>query len=61
MYMYFCMFTQEEYEELLKYAVIVPTYDPQTLPKTLQDLRGSFPHNGIGSSTQGHQADEERG
>ena len=34
---------QEEYDELLKYAVVVPTYDPRQLPKSLKDLRGSFP------------------
>lgn len=33
----------EEYEELLKYAVVVPSYDPNKLPHTLVDPRDSFP------------------
>lgn len=33
----------DEYEELLKYAVVVPKYDDSRLPKTLTDLRESFP------------------
>ncbi len=33
---------QEEYDELLQFAVVVPSYKPETLPKTLSDLRGSF-------------------
>ena len=24
--------------------MVVPTYDPRQLPKSLRDLRGSFPH-----------------
>lgn len=34
---------QDEYDELLKYAVVVPSYDIGSLPQTLSDLRGSFP------------------
>ena len=33
---------QEEYEELLKYAVVVPTFDPTSVPQTLTDVKGSF-------------------
>lgn len=35
----------DEYEELLKYAVVVPKYDQSRLPKTLTDIRESFPQN----------------
>ncbi|XP_013387505.1 centrosomal protein POC5-like [Lingula anatina] len=34
---------QDEYDELLKYAVVVPKFDPSTLPQTLADIRESFP------------------
>ncbi|OWF49978.1 centrosomal protein POC5-like [Mizuhopecten yessoensis] len=33
----------EEYEELLKYAVVVPSYDPNKASHTLIDHRDSFP------------------
>ena len=39
------MFLQDEYEELLKYAVVVPKYDQDRLPKTLTDIRESFPQD----------------
>ena len=35
----------DEYEELLKYAVVVPKYDQDRLPKTLTDIRESFPQD----------------
>lgn len=35
----------DEYEELLKYAVVVPKYDQSRLPKTLTDIRDSFPQS----------------
>ena len=44
---YRCLSTtlfQDEYDELLKYAMVMPTYDPNKLPKTMADLRGSFPN-----------------
>ncbi|KAL5019681.1 hypothetical protein ScPMuIL_002573 [Solemya velum] len=34
---------QDEYDELLKFAVVVPSYDPAAVPKTLMDFRESFP------------------
>lgn len=34
---------QDEYDELLKFAVVVPSYDPAAAPKTLMDFRESFP------------------
>ncbi|KAH3802581.1 hypothetical protein DPMN_156259 [Dreissena polymorpha] len=33
---------QDEYDELLKFAVVVPKYDPRQLPATLTDTRESF-------------------
>ncbi|KAL3884431.1 hypothetical protein ACJMK2_024570 [Sinanodonta woodiana] len=33
---------QEEYEELLKYAVVMPKYNPATVGRTLTDVRESF-------------------
>jgi hypothetical protein len=36
---------QDEYEELLKYAVVVPKYDQDRLPKSLTDIRESFPQD----------------
>ncbi|KAL4216760.1 Centrosomal protein poc5 [Mactra antiquata] len=33
---------QDEYDELLKFAVVVPKYDPKKLPQTLTDPRDSF-------------------
>ncbi|XP_048750876.2 centrosomal protein POC5-like [Ostrea edulis] len=33
----------EEYEELLKHAVVVPTYDPKLIPQTFAEVIGSFP------------------
>jgi hypothetical protein len=39
------LFLQDEYEELLKYAVVVPKYDQDRLPKTLTDIRESFPQD----------------
>jgi len=35
---------QDEYDELLRLAVVVPSYDPSTIPRTIHDLRGSFNH-----------------
>ena len=40
-HLYICSF-QEEYEELLKYAVVVPSYDPQKIPLRLADAREPF-------------------
>ena len=34
---------QDEYEELLKHAVVVPNYDPKHLPHTMAEVKGSFP------------------
>ena len=34
---------QDEYDELLRFAVVVPSYDVGSIPRTLQDLKGSFP------------------
>lgn len=34
---------QEEYEELLKHAVVIPNYDPKRIPHTMTEVRGSFP------------------
>jgi hypothetical protein len=34
---------QDEYDELLRFAVVVPSYNPSSIPRTLQDFRGSFP------------------
>lgn len=42
-YIFLYFMIKDEYEELLKYAVVVPTYDPRQLPKTLSDFRGTFP------------------
>ena len=33
---------QEEYDELLKYAVVVPSHGPESMPRTLTDTRESF-------------------
>nr|XP_022312821.1 centrosomal protein POC5-like isoform X1 [Crassostrea virginica] len=33
----------DEYEELLKHAVVVPNYDPKHLPHTMAEVKGSFP------------------
>jgi len=33
---------QDEYDELLKFAVVIPKYDPLQLPQTLTDPRESF-------------------
>ncbi|XP_052787736.1 centrosomal protein POC5-like [Mya arenaria] len=33
---------QDEYDELLKFAVVIPKYDPNQLPQTLMDPRESF-------------------
>ena len=33
---------QDEYEELLKYAVVVPEYDPSSIQHTLTDAKDSF-------------------
>ena len=33
---------QDEYEELLKYAVVVPEYDPSSIQQTLTDAKDSF-------------------
>lgn len=33
----------EEYEELLKHAVVIPNYDPKRIPHTMTEVRGSFP------------------
>ena len=41
----YLVFLQDEYEELLKYAVVVPKYDQDRLPKTLTDIRESFPQD----------------
>ena len=41
MIIYFML--QDEYDALLKYAVVMPSFDPSQFPKTLTDVRGSFP------------------
>lgn len=33
---------QEEYDELLKYAVVVPKCDPSKMPQTLTTIRGAL-------------------
>ncbi|XP_053386877.1 centrosomal protein POC5-like isoform X2 [Mercenaria mercenaria] len=33
---------QDEYDELLKFAVVVPKYDPAQIPQTLTDAKDSF-------------------
>ena len=33
---------QDEYDELLKFAVVVPKYDPNAMQHTLTDIRDSF-------------------
>ncbi|CAH1789356.1 unnamed protein product [Owenia fusiformis] len=33
---------QDEYDELLKYAVVVPNFDPKGLPRSITDMRSSF-------------------
>lgn len=41
---------QDEYDELLKFAVVVPKYDPSSMQHTLTDARDSFfQKNGTGS------------
>ena len=34
--------SQEEYDELLKYAVVIPEYNPTNLRSRLADTRGAF-------------------
>lgn len=43
---------QEEYDELLRFAVVVPSFDPNHLPKALQDMRGSFPQSSNNQTQQ---------
>ena len=43
---------QEEYDELLKYAVVVPTIDPGSLPNILHNARGSFLQDIMGQMNQ---------
>ena len=38
----FIFFQQDEYDELLKFAVVVPQYDPSSMQQTLTDTRDSF-------------------
>ena len=40
-----CLF-QEEYDELLKYAVVVPDYNPNEVRSKLSDSRGVFNQEG---------------
>ena len=51
----------------MKYAVVVPNFNPQDMPRTLTDLRGTFPEAfnplsdqlGGTTGTTGHVADDE--
>ena len=43
---------QEEYDELLKYAVVVPTIDTSSLPRMLHDAKGSFLRDVMGQIGQ---------
>ena len=52
------LFDQDEYDELLKYAVVVPSYDGSGLLQSLTDFRGSFPQH---TSQQQQQYQETRG
>ena len=44
----FNIWLQEEYDELLKYAVVVPTIEAGSLPKILHEAKGSLLHDLIG-------------
>jgi centrosomal protein POC5 len=41
---------QDEYDELLRYAVVVPSYDPSSLPAKIIDSKGSFSEKIVGQS-----------
>ena len=47
---------QEEYEELLKYAVVVPTYDPRQMAQSFAQTRQTYPRP---HPTSTQQADHE--
>jgi len=48
---------QEEYDELLRFAVVVPSFDPTCMPKSLQDIRGSFPETSNNQTQQTEDGD----
>lgn len=56
------MFVQDEYDELLKFAVVVPKYDPSHLAQTLTDTKDSFMQASYRSATRRNerrQTDED--